>query len=94
MLSPAPTKKGYYRIVLQTSEGRKTFQLHLLVLMTFNPVENMENLEVNHKDGDKSNNKLENLEWMTQSENTAYSRSILQTGNRTRRVHIITLREE
>lgn len=79
-LSPAPTKKGYYRIVLQTSEGRKTFQLHRLVLMTFNPVENMENLEVNHIDGDKSNNKLENLEWCSGSLNVRHS---LDTGLKT-----------
>ena len=45
--------------------------------MTFNPVENMENLEVNHIDGDKSNNKLENLEWCSGSLNVRHS---LDTG--------------
>ena len=77
MLKPSPTKKGYYRIVLQTSEGRKTFQVHRLVLMTFNPVNNMENLEVNHIDGNKSNNKLDNLEWCSGSFNVRHS---LETG--------------
>lgn len=72
-LHPAPTKKGYYRIVLQTTNGRKTFQVHRLVLETFKPVDNCDKLEVNHKDGDKSNNKLENLEWCTGSFNVRHS---------------------
>lgn len=72
-LSPCPTSKGYYRIVLQTSKGRKTFQLHRLVLETFCPNDNSENLEVNHIDGDKSNNKLQNLEWCTGSFNVRHS---------------------
>lgn len=76
-LSPSPTKKGYYRIVLQTSTGRKTFQVHRLVLETFNPIENCENLEVNHIDGDKSNNCLTNLEWSTGSLNVRHS---IETG--------------
>lgn len=76
-LSPSATKKGYFRIVLQTSEGRKTFQVHRLILMTFNPVENMENLEVNHINGDKSDNSLKNLEWCSGSFNVRHS---LQTG--------------
>ena len=76
-LHPSPTQKGYYRIVLQTPKGRKTFQLHRLVLETFNPIENCENLEVTHIDGDKSNNKLENLEWCTGSFNVKHS---LETG--------------
>lgn len=76
-LSPAPTTKGYYRIVLQTTEGRKTFQLHRLVLATFSPIDNMEDFEVNHKDGDKSNNNLDNLEWCQGSYNVRHS---LETG--------------
>jgi DNA-binding transcriptional regulator YiaG len=68
--------------------------VHRIVLSTFAPIENWEVLTVNHIDGNCLNNNLENLEWMSQSENTVYSRSVLQTGNRTRRVHIITLRGE
>lgn len=76
-------------------DGRSYYGLvHRVVLSTFSPVKNWEVLTVNHIDGDCLNNRLENLEWMTQTENTAYSRSILQTGNRTRQVHVVTLRGE
>lgn len=46
-----------------------SFRVHRLVLQTFNPVENMEELEVNHIDYNRSNNLLSNLEWVTPSEN-------------------------
>lgn len=52
---------------------KKTFRLHRLVLMAFQPVKNMDSLEVNHIDGDKTNNKLENLEWCTPSENQQHA---------------------
>lgn len=52
-------------------------QVHRLVLETFNPVCNMENLQVNHIDGNKSNNKLSNLEWVTPKENTVHAHKIL-----------------
>jgi len=55
--------------------------VHRIVLSTFAPVEGWETLTVNHIDGNCLNNNLENLEWMTQSENTKYSREILKTGN-------------
>lgn len=52
-------------------------QVHRLVLETFNPVCNMENLQVNHIDGNKSNNKSSNLEWVTPKENTVHAHKVL-----------------
>ena len=47
--------------------------------MTFNPVENMENLQVNHIDGNINNNFLKNLEWTTPKENRNHREKINHT---------------
>lgn len=64
----------YQIINFSLENGRKrTYRVHRLVLMAFNPIEGMEELEVNHKDGNKKNNKLSNLEWVTASENQLHA---------------------
>lgn len=45
---------------------------HRLVMMTFHPVNNQNELTVNHKNTDKLDNYDENLEWMTYAENTMH----------------------
>ena len=49
----------------------KYYQVHRAVLETFNPIENAERYVVDHIDGIKTNNNLENLRWMTTEENTS-----------------------
>lgn len=57
----------------------KTLLLHRLIANAFLP--NFYNKKiVNHKDGDKSNCKLYNLEWATRSENSLHSSNILKNG--------------
>jgi hypothetical protein len=59
---------GYFTIGLSGGEVRKFFKIHRLVAIHY--ISNPENKpEVNHIDGDKSNNNIENLEWTTRSEN-------------------------
>jgi hypothetical protein len=41
--------------------------------MTFKPITNPSELEVNHIDGNKLNNSLENLEWVTKQENLSHA---------------------
>jgi len=70
ILSTAKSE-AYERVGLSCIDGKRhTKRVHRLVLETFNPVEGMDKLVVNHKDANHFNNKLENLEWLTQSENT------------------------
>ena len=64
----------YQIINFSTIDGRKkTFRLHRLVMMAFNPIDNSENMQINHKDGNKKNNALSNLEWCTASENQIHA---------------------
>lgn len=64
------SKKGYCLVGMSDDNNKKHFvQVHRVVLKTFNPVENMDELEVNHKDEVKTNNCLSNLEWVTRTEN-------------------------
>ena len=64
---------GNYIIVNLSSNGKnKSYRLHRLVAKAFIP--NVDNKpDVNHIDGDKSNNRSENLEWCTKSENMKHA---------------------
>ena len=66
-------KNGYKKVLLMTKDkpsgkGHR-FSVHRLILSTFNPIKNMENLTVDHIDGNIKNNSLENLKWVTIQEN-------------------------
>lgn len=64
--------KGYYRCNLKNKGSRYDFTVHRLVAMAFIP--NPQNYrEVNHKDGIKTNNCVENLEWCSSSQNTIHA---------------------
>ena len=67
----------YYKVNLQIVIDNHSFAqvclVHRLMMATFYPIEGMEKLLVNHKDGDKCNDDLSNLEWMTPSGNTLHA---------------------
>lgn len=63
--------KGYLYVGLSKNNKRKFFRVHRLVAMAF--INNSENLpEVNHKDENKLNNRIDNLEWCTRLYNMRY----------------------
>lgn len=64
--------KGYVKAQLRKRDILKSYFVHRLVAQAFLP--NTENKEtVNHKDGDKLNNTIENLEWMSNTENMQHA---------------------
>ncbi len=71
-LVSTPNSQGYLLVTLSKQGERKKYRVHRLVLQTFCPVDNMENLQVNHKDENKQNNCLSNLEWSNSSANNNY----------------------
>lgn len=67
------SKNGYCECSFPCYDGKYNYTtVHRIVMMMFNPVDNMEHLEVNHKDECKTNNRLDNLEWCTSKENCNY----------------------
>ena len=76
-ITPIINNKGYYTIKLHKNSFIKLCMVHRLVAETFIP--NPNNLpEVNHKDENKRNNSVDNLEWCTTQYNIAYSKPYLK----------------
>lgn len=65
-----------YRMVHLRMEVQKVCSVHRLVMMAFNPREGMSSLQINHKDGNKTNNLITNLEWATALQNMRHSYNI------------------
>ena len=71
ILKPSKDKDGYLHVGLCKNGKAKFFRVHRLVCSAF--LENPENLpQVNHKDENKENNHVDNLEWVSPKENINY----------------------
>lgn len=72
MLSQRYNQEGYLYVSLKKRRKQITARVHRLVAMAF--IENKENKpQVNHINGKPNDNRVENLEWCTQSENTIHA---------------------
>lgn len=69
-------KTGYMQVHLFKSTVHSFWQLHRLMAITFIP--NPDNKpHINHKDGNRTNNSIDNLEWVTSSENHIHAYKVL-----------------
>ena len=95
LLKPLNHPKGYFRVGLWL-EGKVKFHfIHRLVAIHF--IDNPENKQtINHIDGDKSNNKSDNLEWNTYRENMNHSiiNKLSSCGERNGRAKLTQLQAE
>ena len=65
---------GYKTVCIKLVDGRNvTFGVHRLVALAHIPNNRPDRTEVNHRDGDITNNAVENLEWVTPRENNIHS---------------------
>lgn len=72
ILRQSTTTHGYYQVSV-TFGGKETcVSAHRLIAMAFIP-NPLNKPFVNHKDGDKKNNSIDNLEWVTNLENTKHA---------------------
>lgn len=67
---------GYLRVCLCKDSVKRGFAVHRLVASAFIPNPNGK-AEVNHINGDRADNRAENLEWVTRSENERHAYSVL-----------------
>lgn len=73
-IRPSLTPDGYQSIKLVNDDGKRcTIRLNRLVAKIFIPNHDKDKIEVNHIDGNKLNNSVDNLEWVTPSENQKHA---------------------
>ncbi len=62
---------GYYQINVRLTDGKDTtLKVSRSVLYTFNPIDDPENWDCDHRDRDPTNNSIANLRWATRRQNT------------------------
>ena len=72
ILKTQKDKKGYQRLRVTIHRQKMCFKLHRIVAQAF--IDNPDNLpQVNHIDGDKDNNAVDNLEWISNRDNARHA---------------------
>lgn len=72
MRKPYDKENGYKAVMLKIGDSKRSYLIHRLVAECFLPNPNNYRC-VNHKDGNKTNNTVNNLEWCTHTENMIHA---------------------
>lgn len=72
ILTPSVDKKGYLRVRLSLHDKKVSAKVHRMVAVAFIPNPEQKP-QVNHKDGNKENNRAENLEWISNYDNMQHA---------------------
>lgn len=79
-IKPCLLKNGYFVFNISLNNKEATAYVHRCVAQAFVP--NLDNKgQVNHIDGDKTNNHVSNLEWVTKSQNAIHSLYVLKNSH-------------
>lgn len=89
-LSPKISVNGYKQVTVKDDNNvSHTMNYGRFMLMLYNPVEGMENLVCDHINGDKTDDRIENLQWLTHKENCLKRRKEDKRPNRGKHLLII-----
>ena len=88
IIKPDKEEKGYCRLSVKIGGKRKHFPIHRLVAIAFIPNPNNKS-QVDHIDNDKNNNRVDNLRWVSNKENSNYRwerirKALKKYGNQTK----------
>jgi len=72
-LKPTLKSGGYFHLGLMVNGKQVYRMIHRLIMETYAPIDNMEEMKIDHINGVKTDNRLENLRWCTQAENIKFS---------------------
>lgn len=92
---PRQNKNGYLQFALNKNGKRKMAYIHIIVAETF--IDNKNKLKtVNHKDGNKLNNCIDNLEWCSYSDNNKHAYTELKRqkviiGGKRKKIYLINI---
>jgi hypothetical protein len=74
-VKPVTNASGYCYVTISNGSTKANHYIHRIVADHFLENKDKNKTQVNHKDKQRNNNKLENLEWVTQSENIIHAKS-------------------